>query len=468
MPDDEVTAQLVGRNLVDLGRPLRREERVADVARDIVAVARRARCRVELRRRSARRPGAQRVAAARTSRSATTQLPSLIRLRKIRSDLRRLAAGDAARRSLVRAARMMRVVAVVSRFNVRFAIRRARTTQCRSCRRGCGRARKTRRDRSTRTCATSRNALACSIERGSGCRRAERAATAAMRVQRDASLLIRLALLAIAARERRPSPHRRRAGRFRCERERRGGPTRCTSSPAARRASSTRTRKPALRSASARQRLHTSIARSSLERTIGTRTASIGAIFGGMRRPRSSPCTMISAPIIRHEMPHDVVYAYLICLIGVGELDIVGFRKVLTEVVRRPRLQRFAVGHQRLDRKRLDRARESVRSRSSSRRRPARRRRSRQNLGRDRACAASLRALPARRVRRVSLLPEKLHRAQERTRRFFPPHDVRPLIDENRQVAIRFDPLRVHRADDHFRGRADRQDARSALRCRRA
>ena len=47
------------------------------------------------------------------------------------------------------------------------------------------------------------------------------------------------------------------------------------------------------------------------ERTIGTKTASIGAIFGGMRRPRSSPWVMIRAPSIRHDMPHDVVYACL-------------------------------------------------------------------------------------------------------------------------------------------------------------
>ena len=53
--------------------------------------------------------------------------------------------------------------------------------------------------------------------------------------------------------------------------------------------------------------LQTSTARVALERTIGTNTASSGAIFGGIRNPRSSPCVMIIAPSMRHDMPHDVV-----------------------------------------------------------------------------------------------------------------------------------------------------------------
>ena len=46
---------------------------------------------------------------------------------------------------------------------------------------------------------------------------------------------------------------------------------------------------------------------------------------------------------------------------------------------------------------------------------------------------------------------------RERPRRLFPAHDVRPLIDEDRQIAVRFDPLRVHRADQDFRRRPDCQ-----------
>ena len=46
---------------------------------------------------------------------------------------------------------------------------------------------------------------------------------------------------------------------------------------------------------------------------------------------------------------------------------------------------------------------------------------------------------------------------KKRPRRLLPTHDVRPLIDENRKIAIRLDPLRVHRPDDRFGRRADRQ-----------
>ena len=54
-------------------------------------------------------------------------------------------------------------------------------------------------------------------------------------------------------------------------------------------------------------------------------------------------------------------------------------------------------------------------------------------------------------VRGVSLLPEKLQRAQEETRSHFPAHDVRPLIDQEREVAVALHPLCEHRVDDRLR-----------------
>src|SRR5699024_11273855 len=39
---------------------------------------------------------------------------------------------------------------------------------------------------------------------------------------------------------------------------------------------------------------------------IGMIMACVGAIFGGMTSPRLSPCTMMSAPMIRVDMPQDV------------------------------------------------------------------------------------------------------------------------------------------------------------------
>ena len=60
-------------------------------------------------------------------------------------------------------------------------------------------------------------------------------------------------------------------------------------------------------------------------------------------------------------------------------------------------------------------------------------------------------------MRRVPFLPKEFGRAQEQPRAHFPAHDVGPLIDENRQIAIRLHPFGVHGADDGFAGRAHHQ-----------
>ena len=57
--------------------------------------------------------------------------------------------------------------------------------------------------------------------------------------------------------------------------------------------------------------------RSALNRCAASATSALiaitttwtGASAGGRRRPSSSPCTMISPPSIRVEVPHDVVQA---------------------------------------------------------------------------------------------------------------------------------------------------------------
>ena len=60
-------------------------------------------------------------------------------------------------------------------------------------------------------------------------------------------------------------------------------------------------------------------------------------------------------------------------------------------------------------------------------------------------------------VRRVAFLPEKLGRAQEQPRAHFPAHDVGPLVDQQRQVAIALDPALEGIADDRLRRRPDDQ-----------
>ena len=56
----------------------------------------------------------------------------------------------------------------------------------------------------------------------------------------------------------------------------------------------------------------------------------------------------------------------------------------------------------------------------------------------------------------VTLLPEELARAEEGTGGLLPAHDVRPLVHEDGKIAVRLDPLAVHRADDGLRSRAER------------
>jgi hypothetical protein len=51
-------------------------------------------------------------------------------------------------------------------------------------------------------------------------------------------------------------------------------------------------------------------------------------------------------------------------------------------------------------------------------------------------------------VRGVPLLPEELGGAQEHPRAQLPAHDVGPLVEQQRQIAVRADPLGHHLADD--------------------
>ena len=137
----------------------------------------------------------------------------------------------------------------------------------------------------------------------------------------------------------------------------------------------------------------------------------------------------------------------------IQEADVVRFGKSLPEVMRRPRLQGTAVAHQPFDRI--------------------------SPLGAGKLLALGLLAIDDRHrqlglrevlvdpehlqrfflrllgglVRGMPFLPEKLRRAEEQPRDLLPPDDIRPLIDENRQVAPRVDPLRVHGADDQVRDR---------------
>src|SRR4051794_12304863 len=53
----------------------------------------------------------------------------------------------------------------------------------------------------------------------------------------------------------------------------------------------------------------------------------------------------------------------------------------------------------------------------------------------------------------MALLPQELRRAQEQAWAQLPAHDVRPLVDLERQVTVTRDPARERRVDDRLGGR---------------
>ena len=68
----------------------------------------------------------------------------------------------------------------------------------------------------------------------------------------------------------------------------------------------------------------------------------------------------------------------------------------------------------------------------------------------------------------MPFLPEKFSGPQKDAGPHLPADDVGPLVDENRQVAIRLHPLRVARADDGLAGGPHDERLGELLRRRRA
>ena len=145
----------------------------------------------------------------------------------------------------------------------------------------------------------------------------------------------------------------------------------------------------------------------------------------------------------------------LTAAIARGKLDPGGAGEVLSEEMRSARLDRLAVLHHGFDAKRADSPREALAFRFFA--------------GEDGKCEMLAgecfvdaehfvrlgHSLFHRLVRRVSLLPEEFRRAEKKTRPHFPADHIGPLVDEQRQVAIRLHPAGVGRTDDGFGCRAD-------------
>ena len=177
---------------------------------------------------------------------------------------------------------------------------------------------------------------------------------------------------------------------------------------------------------------------------------------------------------VRHDDGADEPRAYapgrgpriLVLVLARDELDLARLRKILPEKVRRAGLDRLPILHHRLDAQRLDRAGETL-----ARAFFTCENRQRQPVAREGLIHAQdqhrlLARLLFRLMRSVAFLPEKFRRAQKNARAHFPSDDVRPLVDQNRQVAIRLHPLRVARADDRLARRTDHKRFRE-LRCGR-
>ena len=139
------------------------------------------------------------------------------------------------------------------------------------------------------------------------------------------------------------------------------------------------------------------------------------------------------------------------------KIDVEGPGEVLPQVVRSAHLQGLAVLHHAFDGVGLQRAGElfGVGFRTVQHR-------NRHVVFREGSVDVQdaqglLLGLRRRGVGRVAFLPEKFSRPQEGSRPQFPPEDIGPLVDQQRQVAIGLDPPGVHVRNDGLGGRADHE-----------
>ena len=147
--------------------------------------------------------------------------------------------------------------------------------------------------------------------------------------------------------------------------------------------------------------------------------------------------------------PYVFELAFLVDVLHVERLG-----EVLPEEVRRAALQGLAVLHQRFDRERILGAGEAFVGRLVTHDHRHGHPLLREFLvDVDHLCGL-LDRLFVRGMGRVALLPEELGRAQEKARAHLPAHHVGPLVAEDRQVAVRLDPVLIGVPDDRLRGGA--------------
>ena len=150
--------------------------------------------------------------------------------------------------------------------------------------------------------------------------------------------------------------------------------------------------------------------------------------------------------------PHVFELALLVDVLHVERLG-----EILAEEVRRAALQRLAVLHQRLDRKRIFGSGETLVGRLVAHHHRQRHPLFGEPLVDMNHLFGLLDSLLARGVRRVALLPQEFGGAQEQARTHLPAHDVRPLVAQDRQVAVRLNPVLIGIPDNGLRGRTHDQ-----------
>ena len=144
--------------------------------------------------------------------------------------------------------------------------------------------------------------------------------------------------------------------------------------------------------------------------------------------------------------PHIFELALFVDILHVERLG-----EILSQKMRRTALQGLAVLHQRLDGQRILGARKPLVGRFV-----AYDDRNRHPLFGEFLVYVDhlfclLDSLLARGMRRMALLPQELGGTQEQARTHLPAHDVRPLVAEDRKVAVRLDPVFIGVPDDGLR-----------------
>ena len=139
------------------------------------------------------------------------------------------------------------------------------------------------------------------------------------------------------------------------------------------------------------------------------------------------------------------------------ERNVESFREILAQMMRRSRLKRLAVAHHGFDGIRMIGARKLLAFGLAAFDHRQRHVVLGEGLVDPQHPQRFFFRLFIGRVRGVTFLPKELRGAQKQSRSHFPANDVRPLIDQKRQIAIRLNPVAISIPDNGFGSGPDDQ-----------